>query len=102
MALVLGATMLTAPMVSLADPKPIPLNPHPKEKPVSFPMKSEDFRPFFDKLMAGWTRAAAIAASKGKPPRDGWEERIRFRASQATEDGWVTAHEMQGIMDAGN
>lgn len=63
---------------------------------IRFPMTSEKFRPFFDKLLEMY-RSAAAQEPEAAPP--GWEERMRFRAAQATEDGVVTEGEFQYVLD---
>ncbi len=98
---VLALAFAPAQSYARPTPVPVPVNPDPKPKAIRFPMPSAEFRPFFDKLMTAWEQAAAQSAAKGKPAPSGWAARIRFAASQAMEDGWVTEREMQTIMNAG-
>ena len=94
-----GALLLVAG-VSLAQQKP-PM-PTPPKPPNPFPMSSQNFRKFFDKIMANADSAAQMpsgAAGDSPPPMpSGWQERARFLASQAMEDGWVTKPEFQQIV----
>ncbi len=80
--------------VSVSSADPVPAGKDPK-----FPMSSTEFRPYFEKLMSNLEAAAAKAQGKTpRPPPSGWADQMRFRASQATEDGIVTATEFTYIV----
>lgn len=98
-----GLGLVAQVSVSSADPTPIPIGPAPSPVPAGkapkFPMSSTEFRPYFEKLMSNLEAAAAKAQGKTpRPPPSGWADQMRFRASQATEDGIVTATEFTYIV----
>ncbi len=98
--------MVTSSVPSAADPKPLPVKPAPaddkkdKPKPVTFPMSSADFRPFLDKIITALQAQAAGAEQAGEHPPAGFADRMRFRGSQAMEDGTVTQTEFEYVMEA--
>jgi hypothetical protein len=106
LALLIGAALVTPALSALADPKPIPVQPPPdskdkgKKKPMQFPMPSSDFRPILDDIISKLQAAAAQARNNGEKVPEGFAEKMRFRGSQAMEDGVVTMSEFEYVMDA--
>jgi hypothetical protein len=76
-----------------ADPRPPFV-----DKTVHFPMQSKDFRPILDRCISYYQRGAAEAARQGKTVPSGWEDKMRFDASVAMEDGVVTQAEFERVL----
>jgi hypothetical protein len=84
------AALLTPARPSLAQ----------KKQPVKFPMQSSEFRPLLDKIISQLEAAAATARAQGEKVPDGFASEMRFRGSQAMEDGVVTEQEFEYVMAA--
>ncbi len=90
----LGAAIVMGSTLAAADPKMPPF----VDKTVHFPMQSAAFRPIVDKCIAFYQRSAAEAARHGKHVPAGWEDKMRFDASTAMEDGIVTQAEFERVL----